>query len=170
MLGLLLVVAVIGIIIAFVVANWKLFTKAGEKGWKSLIPIYSTYVKIKIAFSGSKKWLISEVILFFFAGTFGVNTTFVRFNIEFSKREAISSFFSNLLGVDSNVLGLIIFLIAMAISLYVSYNFILKYNTSTGMAILSLFFPIIIIPIVAFSNKYQYDTEYDTEYEYVEEE
>ena len=27
------------------VAKWKIFTKAGEKGWKSLIPVYSTYVE-----------------------------------------------------------------------------------------------------------------------------
>ena len=31
-----------------VAGYWKLFQKAGEKGWKSLIPFYSSYVMLKI--------------------------------------------------------------------------------------------------------------------------
>ena len=27
--------------IILVIANWKIFTKAGEAGWKSIIPIYN---------------------------------------------------------------------------------------------------------------------------------
>ena len=30
--------------IILVIANWKIFTKAGEAGWKSIIPIYNSYV------------------------------------------------------------------------------------------------------------------------------
>lgn len=30
--------------IILVTANYKLFTKAGEEGWKSLIPIYNTWI------------------------------------------------------------------------------------------------------------------------------
>lgn len=43
--------AIIGFIIAVlgIIANWKIFTKAGEKGWKSLIPIYGTVVLFRIA-------------------------------------------------------------------------------------------------------------------------
>lgn len=36
----------IAISILMIVANWKLFTKAGEEGWKCLIPIY-IYSSIK---------------------------------------------------------------------------------------------------------------------------
>ena len=32
-----------------VVAAWRIFTKAGEAGWKSIIPIYSTYITYKIS-------------------------------------------------------------------------------------------------------------------------
>ncbi|MBR2863943.1 hypothetical protein IKG12_01325 [Candidatus Saccharibacteria bacterium] len=46
------------VLIAFyifmIIAGWKIFTKAGEKGWKSLIPIYNVYVMLKI--SGMKNW------------------------------------------------------------------------------------------------------------------
>lgn len=32
-----------------IIGLWKIFTKAGEKGWKSLIPIYGTVVLFRIA-------------------------------------------------------------------------------------------------------------------------
>jgi len=40
----------------FLVAYWRIFTKAGEKGWKSLIPIYSNIVLYRIA--GISPWWI----------------------------------------------------------------------------------------------------------------
>ena len=42
---------IIAFIIALVqiIAMWKLFTKAGQKGWKSLIPIYSSVILFRIA-------------------------------------------------------------------------------------------------------------------------
>ena len=47
-------VALIAFIILLIVAEWKLLVKAGEKGWKSLIPIYNVYIFFKIA--GAKTW------------------------------------------------------------------------------------------------------------------
>lgn len=35
--------------IVTIVALWKVFVKAGRPGWASLVPIYNTYVTIKIA-------------------------------------------------------------------------------------------------------------------------
>ena len=32
-----------------VVASWHIFTKAGEPGWKSIIPIYNEYILYKIS-------------------------------------------------------------------------------------------------------------------------
>ena len=37
-------VATLIVYILMIIAWWKIFTKAGEAGWKSLIPIYNTYV------------------------------------------------------------------------------------------------------------------------------
>ncbi len=34
--------------IVAIVAHWKIFTKAGEAGWKSIIPIYNVYIILKI--------------------------------------------------------------------------------------------------------------------------
>ena len=42
--------------ILLIIAQWKIFTKAGEKGWKSLIPIYNLVTLYKII--GLSPWLI----------------------------------------------------------------------------------------------------------------
>ena len=36
-----------------VLAYWNIFKKAGEKGWKSIIPIYNTYIAYKISWKPS---------------------------------------------------------------------------------------------------------------------
>ena len=48
------VAVTIGIVwfILEVIANWKIFTKAGEAGWKSIIPIYSDYVEYDLCWKG----------------------------------------------------------------------------------------------------------------------
>ena len=40
--------------IVTVIATWKIFKKAGEPGWKCLIPIYNIYIMYKIV--GMKAW------------------------------------------------------------------------------------------------------------------
>ena len=35
-----------------IIADWKIFTKAGEAGWKSIIPILNTYVEYDICWKG----------------------------------------------------------------------------------------------------------------------
>ena len=37
-------------LILSIIGNWKLFEKAGVKGWKSLIPFYSQYKRMQIIF------------------------------------------------------------------------------------------------------------------------
>ena len=37
---------------------WNIFTKAGEAGWKSLIPILNTYTMFKIVYGNGWKFLL----------------------------------------------------------------------------------------------------------------
>ena len=43
--------------IIIVIADWRIFIKAGEAGSKSLIPILNTYVTFKIAWNGTMFWI-----------------------------------------------------------------------------------------------------------------
>ncbi len=47
--------------IVYVIGCWKIFTKAGEPGWKSIIPLYNSYIVYRIA--GRSKLFIAVVVL-----------------------------------------------------------------------------------------------------------
>ena len=63
------------IAILSIVANWRIFTKAGEKGWKSIIPIYNMVILFRI--SGISPWwmllyLLAPVPVIGFIAAFGL--------------------------------------------------------------------------------------------------
>lgn len=47
-----------------VIATWKIFKKAGEPGWKCLIPIYNVYIMFKIV--GMKGWFWGLLAVYVF--------------------------------------------------------------------------------------------------------
>jgi hypothetical protein len=53
----------VAFIVLYLVAGWVVYTKAGEQGWKSLIPIYNWYVLLKIV-GRPGWWLILYLIPF----------------------------------------------------------------------------------------------------------
>ena len=63
LLGFLATYSVVILIIAIVniVGMWKMFTKAGEAGWKSIIPIYNMVILFKIA--GISPWFVLGYLL-----------------------------------------------------------------------------------------------------------
>src|SRR5213075_626513 len=54
---------IVGLLIALllIVAMWKVFTKAGQPGWASIIPIYNLYVLCKIV--GRPWWWILLMLI-----------------------------------------------------------------------------------------------------------
>lgn len=42
------------IVVVYIVAVWKIYEKAGQKGWAALIPIYNLYILLKIV--GKPGW------------------------------------------------------------------------------------------------------------------
>ena len=55
-----LIVGILAILILWVllvVGHWTMFQKAGEKGWKSLIPIYSDYIVFKMVWNTRSFWI-----------------------------------------------------------------------------------------------------------------
>ncbi|AEF25764.1 DUF5684 domain-containing protein [Streptococcus parauberis] len=54
--GIIFIIALISILL-MVIGNWRLFKKAGQEGWKSIIPIYADFVKHEITFGPENKWL-----------------------------------------------------------------------------------------------------------------
>ena len=58
--------AIVGIIylliiiwyVLIVIAYWKVFSKAGEPGWKALIPIYNVYTEFKISWKNQSMFWV----------------------------------------------------------------------------------------------------------------
>ncbi len=57
MVGVIVTVGIIMYVIT-VIAYWQIFKKAGEKGWKSLIPLYNSYIMYKISWKTSMFWIM----------------------------------------------------------------------------------------------------------------
>lgn len=77
-LSLLILVSVIlsyiGILLVWyvlqVIAYWRIFSKAGEPGWKSIIPIYNIYVQYRICWNTRIFWV--SLVLGIAAFIFGI--------------------------------------------------------------------------------------------------
>ena len=59
-----------------VIARWKIFVKAGEAGWKSIIPIYSDYIQYKIFWNTKFFWieLVISLVASLISSIVGVET------------------------------------------------------------------------------------------------
>ena len=73
---LLVVFGIVFILLLPFLASWKLFKKVGIPGWKSLIPIYNTYLIFEIA--GMKGFLSIPVTLYNIS--YNVIYSFIGFN------------------------------------------------------------------------------------------
>lgn len=93
-IGLIAIVFYLGIIAFYIVVGWKLFTKAGQPGWASIIPIYNTIVYLQIAgrpiwwiillFIPIVNFVVSIIVIIDFCRKFGKGTGFAVLTIFFS--------------------------------------------------------------------------------------
>ena len=119
----------VGLIIlaAMVVAYWKIFEKAGEAGWKALIPIYNGHVMYKIAWKPIWFWI-------------AIIVSVVDQIMWFSGEPALMAL--------SWVLT--IFLIVISILFYV--NLAKVFGKGAGFTVGLIFLPLIFLLILAFDS------------------
>jgi len=56
-LGMAAIAVIIACYVLLVIANWMIFKKAGEGGWKSIIPILNVYTLFKITWNTKMFWI-----------------------------------------------------------------------------------------------------------------
>lgn len=76
----------IATMIPYYIGLWKLYEKAGEKGWKCLIPFYNMYILYEIVYGNGWKMfflfipvfniVVSMAVMFRLAEVFGKSTAF----------------------------------------------------------------------------------------------
>lgn len=131
-------VMIIGLYVVQVIAYWKLFTKAGEPGWKSIIPFYNSYILFKIAWSTKFFWLMLAVAV---GGGFigGILAALL------SETAAVVVAFVM-------IVYWIIAVFAIVISIVLCVKLAQAYGKGVGFAIGLVFLNIIFILILAFGN------------------
>jgi len=149
--GMLATIGMIGFVlyIITIIAGWKIFVKAGEKGWKSLIPIYNIYLLYKIV--GMKSWfwitLGAGILCSILFSVLGLSPSMTEAEIkayDFSK----------------NIPVVIIALAYCIFALFVEIKYVSRtaraFGKGTGFAVALFFFPQICWLILAF-GKAKYD-------------
>ena len=150
--GIGLVVA-LAIFVLLVVAYWKMFTKAGEKGWKSIIPIYNIYVAFRLAWKdGTKNFLIYLIAC--------IVTCIPAASISMSTGTTTTT----ATGAGNPVLAALGG-VAAIVALVWEIRFVIKqahsYNKGTGCGILALFFPNIMTLYYGFASTATYQGPQD---------
>lgn len=134
--------------VLLIVAWWKLFTKAGEAGWKSIIPIYNIYVFCKII--GINFWIyclaipvVLGILLGVTAGS-AVNTISTNPNASFG---AVSG-----LGLVSLIL---VYGYAIFFDIYTAIKLGNAFKKGSGFKVGLVLLPNIFLLILAFgASKY----------------
>ena len=119
-----------------IISYWKLFEKAGEPGWKSLIPFYNLFVITKIATGGytAATWIAVLTALYYIL--------LILVSIT-----------------ESVILTLIAFLAlipVVVLSCYIYYQFGKAYRKSTGWCVAMIFLNQILIIAMGFDKDVVY--------------
>ena len=131
--------------VLMVIAAWRIFKKAGEPGWKALIPIYNFYILYKIA--GMKNWFWISILVSFCCSLVISLFGGVNFNEDGSLASGVNNF------------AVIIYCAQMIFMLVVDIMHSVKlakaFKKGTGFAIGLIFLPTIFWLILGFgASKY----------------
>lgn len=139
--GMAIVLLGVGIFLSvlLIVARWMVYRKAGEAGWKAIIPIYSSYISYKICWKGSAFWV------YFLTGLVGaILTTTFRINGEIYclAQENVAFAFLGGCALTASAIWAIRHAIKMARA----------FDKGVGFGILILFFPYIMMLVLGFGK------------------
>lgn len=130
-------IAILAIVVLLVISNWKIFKKAGQPGWKALIPVYSDYIFYKIAWKPRWFW-IAMIISVIIAAT----SEFIGATPETA--------------MIVSILSTICAIFACVIEIIMHVKLAKAFRKDGGFAVGLILLPFIFFPILAFgSAKYR---------------
>lgn len=140
-------VFVIIICIISIIAWWKIFTKAGLKGWKSIIPIYSQYCLFRIS-GMSGWWCFLGIVPALCMSLAGFNLSATEFNPTPEQMR------NPMLWI-----GLVVAVISTIVSIVQAVKLAEGFKKGTGFKVLSVFFPQLMALILGLGSS-KYDKKY----------
>lgn len=134
------ILADVVVLVLSIIFLWKIFEKAGEKGWKALIPIYNTYILFKITWKTKYFWLILVFIIAMICSAF-----FGTLLLDSNPNNKAIGTITELICIGSCVGFVIIYINLLS---YICYSF----NKSRLYMLGLLFLNIIFLGILAFDK------------------
>ena len=130
----------VAIYVLFIIAWWKIFTKAGVAGWKSLIPIYNQYTLFRI--SGMSGWWVILPIVVSFLLVLGGGATTQANGAATTTPSGPATVFATI--------GLIGLIIGIVVQIVQTVKLAGAFGKGTLFKVMSVFFPNITSLILAF--------------------
>ena len=143
--GSMVLIALIGIalVVLTIVARWKVFTKAGEAGWKSIIPIYSEYIEWKISWN---KIMMFWVCIALIVGGYILAMTSGAFIIGAETEGAVNT------GGFLGIVGIVLMIAGGVIALIQKYKLFKSFGKGALWFVLYIFFPNIVMLVLGLGS------------------
>ncbi|HAM16827.1 MAG TPA: hypothetical protein DCP91_13445 [Eggerthellaceae bacterium] len=130
--------------VLLIIARWKIFTKAGEAGWKSIIPIYADYVQWRIGWK--KAGLFWAAIALAIVGCI---LPIIDGSLVVNARGALAPGSS---GGFLSIIALVCIIAAIVLGMMATYKLFASYGKGVGWFILYIFFPHIMLLALGFGS------------------
>lgn len=121
------IILIIAWYVLFVIGAWKMFEKAGEAGWKSIIPFYNMYIAFKFSWQTTYFWV--WLVLSLISG-------FLSYSLYFN-----GTAYNNIL---YSVLQLVTLFITVTLAYHISLSFGHGFWYALGLTFFSFIFTMII--------------------------
>lgn len=136
-----------------IVVMWKVFSKAGQGGWKIFIPIYNEYIRFKIAHSTDKYW--ATFVMTFIALITGGYGGFRFLSILLSNGKPYRYISNEALLLLAGVTVLLL-LICGIIRIIVNFSMAKAFGLPGVFGLGLWLLPVIFYAIIAFNGNIQY--------------
>lgn len=145
-----------------VIAKWRIFKKAGESAWKSIIPIYSDYIFYKIVWKPSMFWvtlvltviieilsLITSVGAYLYLGSMGIP---YGYNMETSALVSMGTAIDYGVLLALSLIQMIFSVVLIIISVKLCIKTAHSFGKGGGFAVGLFFLNFIFLLILGFGN------------------
>ena len=144
-----MIVSLIGlaVFVLTVIARWKIFTKAGEAGWKSIIPIYSDYVEWRISWTNMTMFWVCLALI---VGGYILGMVSGAFVVTADGKVAAGT------GGFMSILSSVLMIAGVVIAFIQKFKLFKSFGKSGVWFVLYLFFQTIVTLVLGFgSAEYQ---------------
>lgn len=130
--------------VLLIIARWKIFAKAGEAGWKSIIPIYADYVQWRIGWKKTSMfWAMIALVIV------GYVLVMVSGAVAYN---AAGNLVATGGGGVLTIIGLVCMIAGAVLELVSAYKLFASFGKGVGWFILYILVPNIMLLVLGFGS------------------